>query len=370
MTSLEHGALGGRIRPRRGTPSSLRELVSIAEWMRYAWERLFIYPVAPWLPLGITLRLTQMVGFLEALLPTVTAKVAREEVAAATGGLRGRAAVRLVARRLSENQRHLAYKRFISRHGLNAAWKFVETGPASARSTLAERGPVLLVGGHFQGTASCLVWAGVLGEPVMPTTVESSTAPWRLSPKAQRTRLSHVARTQAQSKLFVASGGARTAATPFLWGGDDRAWTAAPKRTSVQDRIVAALSTPSGRAAIYPDAIWKKPNSYRRAFAGAANRDFALGAARIARLAQATIVPFVAVHDTEPMTVRIDWGEPIEPPPEHNAAADPATLDKILDFLERGIGRYPAEYNLPIGWDREWDRQRLCWRTNVRRRGA
>ena len=346
--------------------TSPRELARIGEWIRYAWERLVIYPVAPWLPLGLTLRLTEAFGLVEALLPTMTARIAREEVAAATGGLRGRKALRLVVRRLTESQWHLAYKRFIERHGLDADWEFLETNPEKARAVLSGPGPVLLVGGHFQGTANCLVWARVLGESEMPTTVQSATEPWRLSPKVFRTRLSQDTRTRAQNRVFRVGGGARTAETPYLWSGGDNVWASAPKRTGVQDRIIATLSRARGRAAIYPDAIWEKANAYRRSFAGAEDRGFALGAARIARISQATIIPFIAVHGPEPLIVRIDWGEPMAPPPPDDDASDQETLDRVLAFLERSVARYPADYNLPIGWDREWETHSQEWqpRTN------
>jgi hypothetical protein len=305
-SALKHLSAPLRVR------TSPRELASIPEWIRCAWERLVIYPAAYWLPLWVTLRLTAAFGLVEALLPTVTARVAREEIAAATGGQRGRRALRLVARRLTERQRHLVYKRFIARHGLDAEWRFVEGNAESAHAVLSGGKPVLLVGGHFTGTAATLMWAGALGERERLAGVSGPTPSWRLSPKVLRTRLRKGASTGLNRRLFGDNAERRLPEMPDLWSGRAGVWKSAPKRTSVQDRVIELLSEPSGRAAIWPDAIWEKPEAYRRSFAGAEERGFALGAARIARLAQATVIPFVAVHGPEPLTVRIcsrSWSE-------------------------------------------------------------
>ncbi len=354
-------ALGRSVAPLRGR-ISLRELTRAPEWARYFWQLLVIYPAASRLPLRVTLRLTAAWGSIEALMPTLTARLAREEIAAATGGRRGRRAFRLVARRLSRRQRSLALWRFVERHGLDADWKFIETNPKPARAVLASDAPVLFVGGHFQATADFLAFAALLGETEMPATVQSSKAPWSLSPKVLRTRLGFDISTRAHRKLFPASASRRHAYMPYLWGGGDEVWQAAPRRTGVQEQIIEALARPRGRALIYADAIWEKGSAHRRPFAGAEARGFALGAGRIARRAQATIIPFVATHGRDPMTIHVEWADPIEPPAVDDDVADHPHIDQVLDFLERGVGRHPDNHSLPIGWDRYWDARTREWR--------
>jgi len=109
------------------------------------------------------------------------------------------------------------------------------------------------------------------------------------------------------------------------------------------------------------DAYWEKPGAYRRAFAGIADRGVALGAARIGRLAQCPVVPFVAVLGRHPRTVTIDWGNPIGPRAIDDKASDVETIDEALNFLEAGVARYPDQYLHPSGGDRHWDAAAARW---------
>jgi lauroyl/myristoyl acyltransferase len=106
---------------------------------------------------------------------------------------------------------------------------------------------------------------------------------------------------------------------------------------------------------IEPDAVWEKRTAYRRPFAGAGERGFAVGVARMSRLSQCPIVLLKAVCGPEARVVRVEWGAVIEPQPIENKDSDPRTMDRILDFIETGIGRDPTEYSLPIGWERHWN---------------
>ena len=75
------------------------------------------------------------------------------------------------------------------------------------------------------------------------------------------------------------------------------------------------------RTGFYIDAIWDKPRAHRRPFAGHAERGFALGTARIARLAQVPVVLGIAAW-TDDSTVRVVWRPPIEPPRIDDERAD------------------------------------------------
>ncbi len=141
---------------------------------------------------------------------------------------------------------------------------------------------------------------------------------------------------------------------PALWDRPD-GWRDAPRRTTVQDQVLAWLDEPGTRLRVSPDAIWEKKSAYRRPFAGADDRGFALGTARIARLGQHPILPLVAVIRERSRTITVEWGDPIEPPPREDDCQDRSVMDRILDFLELAVGRYPDSYRLPIGWERVWD---------------
>jgi lauroyl/myristoyl acyltransferase len=102
----------------------------------------------------------------------------------------------------------------------------------------------------------------------------------------------------------------------------------------------------------------------RRAFAGRTLQDFALGTATIARVAGCPIV--VCVPYLEPDgTVVLEWAGPITPATNGGVgeptAADIRVMDRILDELERMIGRRPAQYVLPIGHDRQWNQREERW---------
>jgi lauroyl/myristoyl acyltransferase len=123
------------------------------------------------------------------------------------------------------------------------------------------------------------------------------------------------------------------------------------RRPEVQNAMLAKLAEPGGVGLVLCDAYWEKPNAYRRPFAGMLIRGFARGAARLARLAQCPIVPFVAVLGRNRYSVRIEWGEPIEPVAQDVRGGDEAVLDVLLDWLERAVGRYPTQYLHPMGGD-------------------
>ena len=138
-------------------------------------------------------------------------------------------------------------------------------------------------------------------------------------------------------------------------------WETVKRFTSVQDQVLSELAKPGSASQILIDAYWEKPTAYRRPFAGIADRGFALGAARIARLAQAPIVPFVAVLGPRPRTVIYEWGDPILPRRADDSAGDRDVIDEALDFLERGVARYPTQYLHPIGSARRWDPAKGRW---------
>jgi lauroyl/myristoyl acyltransferase len=130
--------------------------------------------------------------------------------------------------------------------------------------------------------------------------------------------------------------------------------------------LVARLRRPGTAVVISADApIGPDHHAVdRRAFAGRTLQDFALGTATIARVAGCPIV--VCVPYLEPDgTVVLEWAGPITPATNGGVgeptAADIRVMDRILDELERMIGRRPAQYVLPIGHDRQWNQREERW---------
>ena len=102
------------------------------------------------------------------------------------------------------------------------------------------------------------------------------------------------------------------------------------------------------------------PNALRRPFAGMAREGFAVGAARIARLARCPVVLCVPVRMPDG-SVRVEWGDVTWPHEGGGREADEQVTDQLLSHLERLVGEYPDHYLFPIGWDRRWDAARRAW---------
>jgi hypothetical protein len=125
--------------------------------------------------------------------------------------------------------------------------------------------------------------------------------------------------------------------------------------------MLTRLTTPGSSVQILSDAIWEKPTAYRRAYAGTASRGVALGTARISRLAQVPIVPMALAWGDKPRTVVLCAGDLIEPPAMADKPADITTINKVLDFHERFVGRFPEQYDSPVGFERHWDPATQRW---------
>jgi lauroyl/myristoyl acyltransferase len=125
--------------------------------------------------------------------------------------------------------------------------------------------------------------------------------------------------------------------------------------------LLANLKQPDSYVVIATDAPWPegRKGGYKRAFAGRAIQNFALGSARLSRLAQCPIIPCVPFVDGD--RVVLEWGEPIEPAPISDQDADLRVTDTILDMMEHAIGLRPEQYVLGIGHQRRWDAEAGRW---------
>lgn len=313
------------------------------EWARYLADRLLIVPAADLLPRGAALRVADLVGATEARIPSRGARLARAEVHAALG-VTGADERRAAARRLAGMRRDLAVNRRLSRGREHPRdWRLVQEGAAPVEAMLAERRPFLVATGHFYYSADL-----VLPDVIMPRlaghSLGSAPPDFRLEPGVLRQRFENGISYGLPTKLL----GLPHYELPY-----------AGSRETIPT-ILEALARPGGVVRIYIDAMWEKPRAHRRPFAGLAERGFALGTARIARLAQCPVVLGVAVWDDD-SSVRVVWRPPIDPPPIDDEQADVRVIDQLLDDLEALVGRFPLQYLHPLGADRRWDAAALRW---------
>lgn len=127
--------------------------------------------------------------------------------------------------------------------------------------------------------------------------------------------------------------------------------------------LVHSLLQPGTRAIIHLDAT-VGPNelgSFSSPFAGHGQLAFAVGTARLARLAHCPIIPCVP-RVVKHRQIELQWGEPVLPHPTKESKQDDASVtSELLGFFEVAIGERPSQYVLPIGEDRRWEPDRIRW---------
>lgn len=332
------------MRSRIGT---LRELLNVLEWFRYFYELLVLRPAAWYLPLPTSLLLADLAGWIDAVVPTEAARSARREMAVAVGAS-GWSAFVLGARRIAVERRSLVYKwRIEAGRERLSDWTILETGGDALRQLVADGTSFIVARGHFIGARSSFFRGVLFPEWV---SVRAARGGWRLSPFDLRRRLARRRRPQANRQ---------TVDVPDRWWhGYD--WNRASARTNSQEEMLRALSVPGSVVSIYSDAYWEKAGAYRRPFAGDGDRGFALGTARTARLAQCPVIPCVVALGLQPRTLHVEYGPVILPGAAGDSSADIEVTDRVLAWLERGVGRYPAQYPRS-GIDRTWDASSETW---------
>ncbi len=350
-------------RPSRLGP--LRDMLNAPEWFRYFTDRFVLIPAARVLPLRAALMLAEFAGVADLLMPTAARRTAIRDMRSATG-LEGRALLRLAARRRAALRRSLVYtaRAAVGRDSL-ADWEINETGTDAVHRMVAERRPFILAGIHST-SPSFLRMKLLDGGDTFSIRADPR---WHLSPFILRTRLRTQmhARTRARlrglsfSRYMKMHEPQRLTLVPNFWRRDAN-WKQVPARTPrLQDDLLAKLARPGAAVSIAVDAYWDKPNAHRRYFVGTAPRGFALGAARIARLAQCPVIPYITALGDAPRTAYIECGPPIAPPAADDKSADTRTLDQVLDWHEAAIARHPAGYADLIGDARRWDAVAERW---------
>ena len=220
-------------------------------------------------------------------------------------------------------------------------WEVEEFGRDEIDQLLSTRTPFLIVGGHFgyapilplAATFPALIATGGV-DPIEPFQLRGDVLLRRLM-MGMVHGLVHTLRPGEVSLAYV--------------GQED-----------VQTRLLRTLSMPGGVGYLSLDIEWKKPNAHVRPFCGYSSRRFALGAVRIARLAQVPLVLIVGQR-TGTRGSRIHYSGPYYPPARADAAGDTGTLDGLVDELERYVARFREDYPHPLGWERLWSATSERW---------
>lgn len=338
------------------------DALNVVEWARYASDVLVLMPAAALLPLRWGLALAHALGVVEALSPLRAARSTRAEVAAL--GVRGRwRQFQATAARLAFPRKDFFYlARFARGRDELADWRIEEVGGESLHRMLAEGRSVVLATGHFSLAGSTLRRVvlprrsmSLVGEPV----------PWQLSPFRLRLRLATGVRVRARARalrtLPPAVGASPRQYVPDMWtrGRDPDAQPA--RSPHIQETMLAHLAEPGALLVVAVDAVWPKPGALRHPFAGRAEQQFAVGGARVARLAQCPVVPYVITLGGAPRTVRVEFGPAIEPALPDDEAADARLTRQLLEWIEVQVGRYPEQYLALIGVERRWDAAAERW---------
>lgn len=316
----------------------------LAGWMRYGLERFVVLPAADVLPRRLALHVADAVGFIDLLLPTTTAMIALREAGASTGA-RGWRRFAAAGRRLGGPRRDLvALRRLRRRREHPRQWNIVEVNAERVHQLVADHRAFVIVTGHFHHAAELAVGNGLY--------------PWAVgkgmnAPVPAWQRSSRIVRERLQNHLLFGIG-------PAIDGREDKQFFPPVGDPNLMPAILEDLAKPDGCVRIYIDAIWDKPRAHRRPFAGMNERAFALGAARIARLAQCPVILEVCLYQPDG-SVRVEWGPCVEPSDVNAVAADVDVMDQLIDALEIAVGRYSEQYLHPIGWERTWNAETRRW---------
>ena len=316
-------------RARRAVQTQLEEALLLILFV-------LLRPAATLLPRRWALALADLAGLLLAASPTI-GRGTRRQMRAAFGSQQPFQLSRAWLRRPFVDyvvlQRLLAGREDVSQWRVEE--RFVEATHALQQDP---RQSLIVATGHFARQAMLAVYLSEL-IPRKLAAVVAGLDRRSLAPKALRLRL------QLGQMLDTLR---------FARRGDVELIDVGPSGTTT--RLLRHLEHPGAAVVIAADAPWPRdrPGNHQRAFAGRAHQTFAMGTARLSRLAQCPIVICVPILEEDERIV-LEWGPPIAPSPMDDAEADARVTDMLLDEIERAIGRRPEQYVLPIGGERRWD---------------
>lgn len=127
--------------------------------------------------------------------------------------------------------------------------------------------------------------------------------------------------------------------------------------------LVEKLRTERAIVSVNIDAHWPRGrgSSLSRPFAGATQRTFSTGSAKLARLAGAPMLLGIPVMAEGGESVRMRIFGPFRSCAASEEQQDVEVTQQILDIIEREVGERPCEYLLDIGGDRCWDSGSRAW---------
>ena len=230
-------------------------------------------------------------------------------------------------------------------------WKPEAVNDEAFRAMLTSGQPVLVAGGHFAFTPLVATLHLTVPE-IHGTAVAAPIEPFRWRGEVLLRRLT-LGMIHSLAEVL------RPGAAQISYVGE----------RDVQGEMLEELGKPGGVGFVMIDTDWRKPKAHVRPFCGIERAYFAVGAARIARLAQAPV--FIVVPERTGMrSARVHYYGPFTPPPKDDAASDRAFTDELLDELERCVGRFRENYPRPVGWSRRWDAPSERWVAAGGMRGA
>jgi lauroyl/myristoyl acyltransferase len=251
--------------------------------------------------------------------------------------------LRLTRRRLALPFRaFVVLKRVLNRRDTPDSWRIVEKNADAVRTLAASGQSYIIATAHFTREAVL----GLLSPAITPGYFVHVAAP-----PPPRVQSLHDLRMRIQyGTLLKAFSAAWKRTVELAYIGPDN-----PVPTV---QLYKRLREPGTVVCMNVDAPWswrKSRGSFRRPFAGRRSRECAVGAAALARLADCPVVS--CLFGTAPDgTIELEWGTPI-----HHVTDEIATMNALLDTMERAVGERPSQYILHIGCERRWNAGRKRW---------
>lgn len=317
-----------------------RAIVWTADMGRYLAAR-SIVGVADVLPRGGAVAVVRTLAFVETAL-SARGRSGRAEARDVMGVKGRRAAFRMTWSWISVPYIDLIDIRRVSRRREDlSTWTIEEVNRDAVYALVDAKKPVLGVGGHFSHAA--LLPLSQRFPEIAPTGAVDPIEPFAFRGDVLLRRLM--------------MGMVHGLSEVLLPGRVTKSYVG---QSNVQDDLLAGLSQPGGIGMILIDIDWKRSWAFHRPFCGYADRGFALGATRIARLAQVPIVMIVAER-IGPRRSRVYFSDPIYPGPVDSPENDQPLMCELLDKLEGHIGRLRHAYPHPVGWARRWNAETQRW---------
>jgi len=127
-------------------------------------------------------------------------------------------------------------------------------------------------------------------------------------------------------------------------------------------RLLESLQRPGSTVFLSVDAPWKegKPGGIMMPFAGRKEAHFAMGAARLAKMARVPIINCIAYLDDNEEIV-LEWKPPIRFEEGKDEISEEDLMKNLLSDIEIAVGNRPEQYVLNIGSERRWNHNEQRW---------